>query len=294
MSALPKAWMVSDLMREDYKERDEKNKEYPYKRREFDDLIEAVGAELRDVKFCRIGNSTAVVYREGDVFALGEIGFKNTKAKGNGDLNYYVCSRAIKNDKYKDSSWQHHIVSTKVLKNAVKAASTYLKPFTCKEMVKNTSGVATTIVSDDINKKSTVVREAYRELTGNAAYIGDMVTEFMMELRNYVFINPRLNEAAAKFYPAVDEWKDAEKARKDGLYMIAVTTTPSGQYVDMAKAKIAFPFDYEVFDQQPAESVADWVKGRLAVLSMMPAQTYVQGVGLRLDDKIFYVAGEGE
>lgn len=288
----PKAWMVSELMSEGFKVRDEQNKGYQYKKPQFDELIAAVGAELRDVKFCRIGNSTAVVYREGDIFALGEIGYKNTKSKGNAEFTYYVQSRTITNDKYRESSWQHYIVSTKVLKTAVKAASTYLRPFTCAEMVENTSTAARQIVGEEANKKNNAARNAFKELTGEAGYGSNMRSEFMEELRGHKFTNPRLNEAAARFYKAFDEMCDAESARSKGLYFVGLTRVGDDQVVDLAKVEMGYSYKSEVFDRQPAESVADWVKGRVAVLSMLPAQTHVQGVGLRLDDRIFYVAGE--
>lgn len=36
----------------------------------------------------------------------------------------------------------------------------------------------------------------------------------------------------------------------------------------------------------------DWMRGRVSVLSMVAPNTYVQGVGLRLDDRIFYIVEE--
>jgi hypothetical protein len=290
----PRAWLVSELATPDALERDQKNKESSYRPRAFDDLVEAVGNALRDVKFHRHGHASAIVYRDGDTHALGEIGYKNTKAKGNGDLNFYVLSRRIENQKYKDGSWQHHIVATKVLKTAVTAASTYLVPFACKEAVDATRDVARQIINEQVSKFNTVARSAFKDFTGEAGYSTNMDSELMRELRTHTFISPKLNEAAAAYYAAYDAWQDAIGATKGGVYYVGVTDNYGQQVVDTAHVDMGYSSKTECFDRMPAESVADWVKGRVAVLNMTQPFHYVQGVGLRLDDRIFYVVGDKE
>lgn len=294
MAVTPRAWLVSELTTPDALERDQKNREASYRPRAFDDLVEAVGRELRDVKFHRYGNATAIVYRDGDTHALGEIGYKNTKSKGSGELTYYVQSRRITNAKYKDSSWQHFIVATKSLKNAVAAASTYLVPFNCEEVVYATRDMARQIISDTTGKFHSRAREKFKDFTGEAGYSSNMSSELISELRNHTFISPRLNEAAAAYYAAYDAWKDAEAATRGGVYYVGITDNYGQQVVDTARVNMSFPYDAECFDRMPAEGVADWVKGRVAVLSMTQPLHYVRGVGLRLDDRIFYVVGEKE
>lgn len=294
MAVTPRAWLVSELTTPDALERDQKNREASYRPRAFDDLVEAVGRELRDVKFHRYGNATAIVYRDGDTHALGEIGYKNTKSKGSGELTYYVQSRRITNAKYKDSSWQHFIVATKSLKNAVAAASTYLVPFTCGEAAEATQTIARNLISEQVSKTAQVARNAYRDFTGDAGYASNMGGELMQELRTHTFVSPKLNQAAAAYYAAYDTWKDAEAATKDGVYYVGVTDNYGQQVVDTAHVSMSYPYKTECFDRVPVESVADWVKGRVAVLSMTPPLHYVQGVGLRVDDRVFYVAAKKE
>jgi hypothetical protein len=55
---------------------------------------------------------------------------------------------------------------------------------------------------------------------------------------------------------------------------------------------MGYPYSHSVLSYAPTHALADWAKGRLAVLSMVPAKTYVQGVGLKVDDRVFYIAGE--
>ena len=293
MAYHPKVWLVSALTSEEHQKKDEYFQGV-YHSPQFDDLMQAVGEALRDVKFCRIGPNTAVVYREGDTHALGEIGYKNTKSKGNGDPTYYVLSRRIKNEKYRDSNWQHNIISSKALKTAVKAASTYLVPLTCEEAVRVTRDVPRQVIAEAVGKFQFAARQAFKDLTGEAGFGTNMNSEFMRELKHHVFVSPDLNQKARTFYAAFDAWKEAENATKGGVYYVGITDNYGQQVVDMARVNMSFPYTEECFDRAPAEAVADWVKGRVAVLSMTPMQHYVSGVGLRLDDRIFYVVGETE
>lgn len=289
----PRDWQVSSLTNQTALEQNEKYKNFSC-RREFTDLMAAVDKALRGVEFHRLSPNTAVVYRKGDIFALGEVGFKNTKSKGNGELTYYVQSRRIKNDKYREGSWQHHIVSTKSLANAAKAAATYLVPFTCEEGARATCDLARQMVSDKVGKYQSVVRDAFRELTGEVGYASNMSSPFMMELRSHKFTSPALNAASEKFYAAHDAWKDVEAASKAPLYYVGVCENYGQHVVDTARVEIGYPCKIEAFERMPADSVADWVRGRVAVLSMVEPMSYVAGVGLRMDDKIFYVLGEKE
>lgn len=293
MAAIPKAWYVSQLMTQDARDMDEQFKNCLHSK-EFDDLVEAVGKALRDVEFHRTSPNVAVVYRKGDLFALGEIGYKNTKFNGRGELTYFVQSRRIRNEKYRDNSWQHFIISTKVLKTAVSAASTYLVPFDCKESVEATKDVVRRLISDSTSKFHSRAREAFRTFTGDVGFSSNMDSELMRELRTHTFISPALNEAAAAYYAAYDAWKDAEAATNGGTYYVGITDNYGQQVVDTARVDMSFPYYAECFDRMPAESVADWVKGRVAVLSMTQPLHYVRGVGIKLDDRMFYVVGEKE
>lgn len=291
MAVMPKAWLVSELMAEDSMTM---NVTFMNTLRnpEFDDFVGAVNKALRGVEFHRISPNVAVVYRKGEIFALGEIGFRDVSANGGGVRSYYVQSRRIVNAKYRESSWQHRIVASKSLRTATRAAATYLVPFDCREAVGATQDLARKAIQNVTSEYHTRAREAFRDFTGEAGYNSNMSGELMKELRTHTFISPALNEAAAAYYAAYDQWKDVEGATKNGVYYVGITDNYGQQIVDTARVAISYPYTIECFDRVPAEAVADWVKGRVAVLSMVEPMRYVQGVGVRIDDKVFYVIGE--
>lgn len=290
----PRAWLVSELTTPEALVQNEHNRVAPYHPEQFDELIHAVGRALRDVKFHRHGTSSAVVYRDGDTHALGEIGYKDTRAKGNGDKTFFVMSRRIKNEKYRESNWQYNIVSTKSLPNAAKAAATHLVPYTCEEAVEATRRVAQSIITDSVTTLNSAARSAFKTFTGEAGYASNMTSELMLELRTHTFISPRLNEAAAAYYPAYDAWKEANALAKGDICYVGISDNYGQQVVDMAQVQMSYPYGSACFNRIPAESAPDWVKGRVAVLSMAPPCHYVQGVGLRLDNRVFYIVGEDD
>lgn len=290
MSMTPRAWLVSELTTDSAIADDRRNRSHAYKRAEFDALIDGVRAALRDVEFSRTGISTAVVYRKGDTHALGEIGYRPINVKNNGAPNYYVMSRRIKNDKYRENSWQHRIAATTVLSRAVKAAAAYLVPFSCEEAANAGRKVAKNVIEQSFNASATEARNAFKALTGDPGYSTSMGSEFMEELRHHTFLSPKLNAAAAAFYPAFDAYMEA-KARMDGaFYYVGITDNYGQTVVDSAEVTLGWPYTTDPLPRLPAEAMNEWMQGRIAVLNMTPPLHYVPGVGLRLDDRVFYVA----
>lgn len=290
----PRAWLVSELTTPEALARNEQNRVAPYHAPQMDELIHAVGRALRDVKFHRHGTASAIVYRDGDTHALGEIGYKDTRAKGSGEKTFFVMSRRIKNEKYREGNWQYNIVSTKSLPNATKAAATHLVPYTCEEVVEETRRVVQSIIKDSVNELNSAARSAFKTFTGEAGYATNMTSELMLELRTHTFISPRLNEAAAAYYSAYDTWREAEALAQGSIYYVGISDNYGQKVLDMAQVQIFYPYRSTCFNRIPAESAADWVRGRVAVLNMAPPQHYVQGVGLRLDDRVFYIVGEDD
>lgn len=290
----PKAWMVSQLLGEDMQRRSASFQDYAHASPLFAGFKDAVARTLRGVEFCYIGINVAVVYRPGDAYSLGEIGHRNIKARGNPEMKYYVQSRGIKNDKYKDSNWQHFISASKVMATAVKAAATYLRPMAMEDIVREASDPAYSIVHEAINATRVAMNRAAKELTGNA-YMGDLDSDFMKEVRLMTFTSPRLNAALAEFNSAMDKYADAQRAiTRDAL---CVTLTDYFGQLTAITQRVSLGSRYNLKQSEPslqmaADQLSDFVKGRVAILSMVAPQTYVQDVGLRLDDRIFFIMGE--
>jgi len=252
-------------------------------------FADAVNTALRGVKFCFMSASTAAVYREGDTHALGYIGYRVISSRGSGGPQFFVESRRIANAKYRESSWQYNVAASKQMTKAVTHASTYLVPYTPQEAFHATRSVAYGLFNESVSALHQEVRAAYKNFVGDVSYGMKAESELMQELRGHTFRSPMLNEYAALFYKAYDAWKQGDNLVKKGCYYVGVTDNYGQQFVDLAWTDLNYPNNSTCFDRLPATEVADWVQGRLALLSMTQPRQYVPGVGVRLDDRVFYI-----
>jgi|694.fasta_scaffold75524_11 hypothetical protein len=245
---------------------------------------------------CNLDYGSAVIYRPGDTHVLGEIGFKDIRVKGKGasDPQYYVRARTIANGKYRDTIWQHNIIGTKSMKNAVKHAEEYFKPVPASEAIRLTATRARSVVDKAVSVHFDVVRNAYRQLFGDSGYGNKFDTPIFQELRHSTFISPQVSKLMAEFFEGLDAWREAKGIIEKGIHYVSLTDNYGQLVADTAHCGTLFGHDNGTSEvtRLPATELPEWMQGRLAVLQMLKPENYVQGVGLRLDDKVFYIMGD--
>ena len=250
----------------------------------------ALGAVHRNLDY-----GSAVIYRPGDTHVLGEIGFKDIRVKGKGESApvYYVRARTIANTKYRDTVWQHNAIATKSLKSAVKHAQDYFKPVSALEAIRLTSGRARSIVDKAVSVHFEVVRNAYRQLFGDSGYGNAFDKPIFQELRHTTFISPEVNKLVGELNVGLDAWREAKGIAEHGIHYVALTDNYGQLVADTAHCGM-LGYDHKTSEvtRFVASELPEWVQGRIAVLQMLEPENYVQGVGLRLDDKIYYIMGD--
>lgn len=250
----------------------------------------ALGAVHRNLDY-----GSAVIYRPGDTHVLGEIGFKDIRVKGKGASApvYYVRARTIANTKYRDTVWQHNAIATKSLKNAVKHAEDYFKPVPALEAIRLTSGKARSIVDKAVSVHFDVVRNAYRQLFGDSGYGNAFDKPIFKELRHTTFISPEVNKLVGELNVGLDAWREAKGIAEHGIHYVALTDNYGQLVADTAHCG-TLGYDHKTSEvtRSAASELPEWMQGRIAVLQMIEPENYVQGVGLRLDDKIYYIMGD--
>ncbi len=270
--------------------------ERPYYRQEtFKAFVTAVCEALGGASYHNVDYASAVIYHPGEVHARGVVGYKDVRVKGGGtsDPKFYVQAMGIANSNYRDSNWQHSILSTKTMKSGVKLAVEHLKPIEPHKSFALTSEVARRVISDTVGDANTEARKFFRMLTGESSYGNDFNTAFIRELRNITFVSPEVNQNMANFFNAVDTWKEAKAIAERGLQYVAFMDNYGQLVADTADVTTKLYMAAGDFTRIPAEALPEWVQGRIAVLQLVEPETYVQGVGLRLDDKVYYVSKEG-
>jgi hypothetical protein len=261
---------------------------------DFKSYMFAVGAALRDVEFCLTGSNTAYVYRKGDSHALGAIS-KRCMSNNGGDITYVVMSRLIENQKYRESTWQSNALHTKKMDRAVKTAATYLRPYSCTEAVEDTVREARSLTDNLINNQTTKVRNAYREFTGVTAYVSDMqASPLIQELRYRQFDSPELQVAADNFYKTFDEFAELGRLQERPLTFVRL----NGSEDDATFDWVEVPYGVHLFanlrtsEGNPMDAMPNWMKGRLSVLHMLQPSNIVSGVGVKIDDRMYYINEE--
>jgi hypothetical protein len=265
-----------------------------YRAQEIRAFIEATCRAL-GAKHHNLDYASAVIYRPGDTHVLGEIGFKDVRVKGKGASapTYYVRARTIANTKYRDSVWQHNAIATKSLKNAVKHAEDYFKPVPALEAIRLTSGKARSIVDKAVSVHFDVVRNAYRQLFGDSGYGNAFDKPIFKELRHTTFISPEVNKLVGELNVGLDAWREAKGIAEHGIHYVALTDNYGQLVADTAHCG-TLGYDHKTSEvtRSAASELPEWMQGRIAVLQMIEPENYVQGVGLRLDDKIYYIMGD--
>jgi len=262
----------------------------------FKEFRDAVLDKIPGTEACMRDNSSAYIYRPGDTHALGLIGWDDLRVKRpNHDSvkEFYVSTRRITNSKYRSNLWQHYVFGYKSMKSAVKSAQAFLVPYTCAEAASATRPVVRTAVNSFSSAISNRFRKAMEKVTGVTYYHGQLKGAFWQEVRHMNFASPEVQAERDELFILHDA-ADAVRGLEASDFTYVGFRDNYGQTVADVCTVHQLGSGYTVTDDQvvPAEALPEWMQGRIAVLRMIEAERYVEGVGLRVDDRIFYVQPE--
>jgi hypothetical protein len=276
-------------------------------RTEFATFKSAVNLALRGVEFCHVGIDWAYVYRKGDTHALGKIGFGDMLKNARGDNQYGVSSRRIENKKYRDDSEHYYIAASKTLKVAVTTACTNLVPFSVQEAMYASRTQFQNKSGEELQRVSKVVDESYEKaVRDNSFGVREALnSRLMKELRvlvesEYNFTDPSLAGELKDMFAAQAAYNELSTIQKKPLYFVKITesfgqTVGQVALVDWSKYRYSREFDAGgTLMHAPVEHLPQFILGGVAVLSMVEPNQYVAGVGMRVDDRQFFIAEQEE
>lgn len=260
------------------------------------EFIDAVCKALGGVDYHNKDHDIAVIYRPGDIHAMAEIGYKDIRVKSYSTpvKHYFVRANSIENPKYKADSWRYHMIVTNSMKNAIKCAVEHIKPISAVDSLKLTIDVAVRPIEGDLGELNTKARGWFRKLVGESGYGNSFDTPLLRELRNVTFPSAELNYTVAEFSKAVDEWRGAKELYSNPVHFVGLSDNYGQIVADVARCKVGYGVYPQITDPTriAATQLPEWMQGRITVLQMVKPETYVAGVGLRLDDKVFYIMGD--
>ena len=244
------------------------------------------------------------VYRESDSFPMGYIAYKDIRERHSNtdDPKYLVYSPNIHNGKYSYGDRMHSAQATTIEKGA-KNAVTYLRALTVPQVVEITKDNCqanarsqTDALRNDVDQKAgSVLKDMFD------TYKYDKPNALQVELRYMVesgheFLNKELGQQLKEIFTGFDEFKEAKQNNSDSFLFVEAY-----QSFGQNKFRCA-PVDLRGYGDEAVkrelqtirgeDDLPEDIKGKLAVLGMVDVEHYVDGVGYRAAENIFYLRGE--
>jgi hypothetical protein len=138
----------------------------------------------------------------------------------------------------------------------------------------------------------------FREFTGmptHAHNSNSPTSRFMSEVRAMAFIDPELQNLSSAYYTHVDNYNAAQAAANTSTYYVGLTDNFGQTLADVVQVADMLSYSgraIPIATRTPVGAIPEWIQGKVSVLSMLSPDQYVPGVGLRIDDRVFYVVGD--
>lgn len=259
-------------------------------------------AKCRFAKDAASGRSIWVYFPD-EIYARGRIGFKDI---GVNEVvrKFFVHAKSVANFKVKWDKEAYNIAGSENLKRAVRLACKHLREYTMADVLDETVELAV----DSLNALRVADRRScgdlLTELIERMHGGGDVEREFRnMISSGYEFINPKVREDIATYLDAVDN-KQATISRKVRVSLVTVTNeselapmtvrvTNSICPIDMVKENIAGQMHQYImvdnYDEYSVEAVPENIRGAVSTLSIVEPNHYIDGVGIRVSNNVFYI-----
>mgnify|MGYP003131483717 CR=1 FL=1 len=262
--------------------------------REFAEKIKKV---FPSCQFAKRGNHrpSIWVYHPNKSLCMGWIGYGNFKVNGSGEDTFVVCSRRIENGKYSSYSEQFYMVQNKQLDTAVRNARRYLRDYTPEEITSyyrnncyNHWSTTEKGFNHDAQKaRNAVVKDYYDD--------GDLLMRELVHLANsgHQWLNSRFTNFMDEFVKIDTDKKEAEALRDKRLYLVTTEVPIRGGGVQYRVCSIEditnHPKTYPQHELFTDQTIDKELVGKLAVLEMCEIDQWVDGVGYKPVDNVYYV-----
>lgn len=267
-----------------------------------EEFAQAVCNKIRGYKYAYRDERTAWIYRDGDTFTMGYVGFGDFMDGGDGDKRYGVFSPNIQNGKYGYGERQNMAQATKMTK-ALSNAAKYLRPLTMREVVGMTERGVREKAREVVQSVRKSVASIKDEVVDGLFYIPDRVTALktnalQAELKHlvdtgYEFIDPRVGEQLRKVFGALEELSESRSTNEPVFTIVEATKSVTGaqKFRVMKDVQLSWNWSHQEveMDTFSQDELPEELARKLAVMSMVDKDQYVEGVGYKYCDTLYYV-----
>lgn len=242
-----------------------------------------------------VGETLACVelwgYLPNDVYAPIRVGFNDYRVKRHDERQrtYGVYARSIVNHKFQTGREQHYMIMSDKLDKALTAVRTHLRAYRLGEIAKR-SGTDYNIEARD---SASVARRKFH--TAREDVVSDV--SFINELQHMIssghtFVDGTFKNAVLNMLEAKDMY-DKEQHRVHYADFVLVREQDGVQVFDVMRRLEVGRSD--VLDNTPIETFTEAtlpedIAGKIAALSMLQTNNYVDGLGMRVSNITYWVA----
>ena len=252
---------------------------------------------FRGVKFVKMRSNKVWVYYPDEPYPMGYIGYGDFRTEVCGDDQYMVASRKITNEKYGDYQDQFRMKMSGNMDTAIRNAKRFLRNFSPHEMAGANAKLLRSKANDQPEMLGNKFRKSMRELfdheVGNrtGSFNGRMLTE----LRHLVdsdhgFVDGEFGHQLKQMFEMGDAWRESFH-KTVNVYFVRVFEKFGKQTFQVTELDDVRDYEPRISDQflTYTDDLPEDIMGKLAVLSMTEDGNYVDDVGMRVDQGMFYV-----
>jgi len=243
----------------------------------------ALSKKMRGVKFAGRGQRSAHVYYPHEKFARGVISIH--------DDNYRVRSRTIENARYAVHNAEHFMHRSKNLNTAVKKAAAALQAWTVQELATVHADPYTTGRGELIQS---VGQKAVTELKNLGLERDSIVLPMLRGMRDSI-PDISVRTSVEDFFRYDKELNDLNGIGMSPTFVYVGQDHHGQQHLDTLHIHSVMysmvQTDWQPvrhYERSPQEGYDELI-GRISVLNMATVGDYVSGVGMKVDEDMFYV-----
>jgi hypothetical protein len=231
-----------------------------------------------------------LLYMDEYPFEMGRVSYGDHSVNNNGEMTYAVHSRRIQNAKYATHRDQHYMIMASDMKKAVKNVSKYVVRYTTKELARALFDPFYNNVNNALSKAQSKVSDAIKTVKYNDSAL---VTELQHLIRSNVqFATPEFTQLAKDLPKLTEELVEQKNRKPDGVF-VSFRKVGDDTYAEMCVAQNARQSYQPKFTEEVIECKVDdlppEISGNIAVLNILQNDSYVDGVGAKIDDTHFWL-----
>jgi len=236
------------------------------------------------------GLASVFVYREGDVYGMGRIGFRDVAVTGY-KHHFFVYSRKISNTKVNPGRWQYFTKSSEDMGKALKHAKKFLIPYSPTEVAGKTADDFAETLARQRRVAHSNMRSMWRDM------INDNEVDLLAEIKHLIkaghqFLKPKFAERVAAYLTSEGAYTQEAERRLDAYFMnIGETTTEIVEYENMVQGD-----GYSNINTTPkstsvvaTQDIPFDLQMKIASLQVAEPMHYIEDLGMRVGDRTFWV-----